>query len=72
VAPADLFGLGARLVLPQHPNDLPVCGELLILGEISNSPHTRSRPRMVKVFVIWRCEGGLTSALEQPANTRPE
>jgi len=27
---------------------------------------------MVKVFVIWRLEGGLTSAVEQLANTRPE
>ena len=28
--------------------------------------------RIVKVFVIWRQEGGLTSAIEHLANTRPE
>ncbi len=30
------------------------------------------KTRMVKEFVIWRLEGGLTSAVEHLANTRPE
>ena len=53
------------------------CGSIHLHPDSELAPSEKAEnvwtpPRMVKVFVIWRLEGGLTSAVVHLANTRPE